>query len=136
MGGELWDEQPVLEGVGMLEEVGLVCRRLADGRLACNIPRVITHHAPTHHAAPGFECGGGGAGCAELALNIAHFLLPPTGTHMDRVYDGVVVSNDAVRLHQEIKWRFIATMPEAGGRIPIEDLREWIALKLTDQVAA
>jgi len=131
IGGELWEGQPVLDGVGTLEEVGLVCRRLADGRLATNVPHVVKHHSLN-----GFECWDGGSGSAELALNVAHFLLPPTGSHMDRVYGGVVVSNDAARLHQKMKWDLIAMMPESGGRIPIEDLREWIALKLTDRVAA
>ena len=129
-GGELWNEQPVLEGVGTLEEAGLVVRRIEDGRIASNVPMVVHHHSKS------FDVGYGGSGPADLALNVMHFLLPPMHDDDGDVIDGVRVSQLAQNLHQEAKWELIATMPEAGGRIPIEDLREWIALKLTDQVAA
>lgn len=127
--GALLGDQPVLNDVGTLEEVGLVCRLLENGSLACNVPQVVVHHSPT-----GFGCGFGGSGAADLALNVLHQLLPPKHDHMDRIYGDVVVSNDAARLHQEMKWRFIATMPAAGGRVPIEDMMQWIYAKLIEGV--
>ena len=126
--GALLEDTPVLEGVGTLEEVGLVCRRLEGGRLACNVPHVVKHHSQT-----GFECGHGGSGPADLALNVLHQILPRRGNHMDRVYGGTVVSNDAAHLHQDFKWRFIATMPKDGGRVPIEDIYSWLACRIAGE---
>lgn len=125
--GALLGDTPVLNGVGTLKDVGLVCRRLADGRLACNVPHVVKHHSPT-----GFECGYGGSGPAELALNVLHALLPPSGSHMDRLYGDAVVSADAGRLQQQFKWDFITPMDAKGGFVPIEDINQWIAGKLIE----
>lgn len=133
--GELLCDSPVLVGVAPLAEVGLVCRRLADGRLACNVPHVVVHHSPT-----GFDCGYGGSGPAELALNVLHALLPPAGNHMDQrlsrpfvgLYGDAVVSNDAGRLQQQFKWDFITPMEANGGYVPIEDINAWIATKLIE----
>jgi hypothetical protein len=107
---QLYEDTPVLNDVGALAAVGLVCRRLPDGRVACNLPQVIKHHSPT-----GFEIGYGGSGPADLALNVLRFLIP-----MD----------DAWRLHQVFKWRFISPMSSEGGRVPIEEIRAWLAEKL------
>lgn len=128
--GALFGDSPVLNGVGTLEEVGLVCRRLADGRLACNVQHVVKHHSPT-----GFECGFGGSGPAELALNVLHQLMPPKGDHMDRLFGSSVVSNDAAHLHQEFKWRFISSMPSSGGFVPIENIYEWLIARFVAEAA-
>lgn len=130
------DEQPVLNGVGTLEDVGLVCRRLNNGRIACNVPQIVKHHSQT-----GFEVGYGGSGPADLALNVLHLLLPPL-KHAESPGWGpfvgvgdVAVSGAAYRWHQEMKFKFIATMGHDGGRIPIEDIREWLAQKMLSEVA-
>lgn len=120
--GELFGGQPVLVGVPPVREVGLVCVRLADWRLACNVPHVVVHHSPD-----GFECGYGGSGPAELALNVLDALLPVRG--------GVGASGDAWRLHQDFKRVFIETMPREGGRVPIEDIQQWIAQRLIEEAA-
>lgn len=127
--GELFGGTPVLNDVGSLNEVGLVCRRLADGRLACNVPHVVVYHSPS-----GFDCGYTGSGPAELALNVMHAILPPA-REIDgdaprwRAFQGmskVVVSGLAERLHQGFKFKFVATMNPSGGRVPIEEIRAWI----------
>lgn len=128
--GRLLNDQPVLNDVQPLREVGLVCRQLEDGRFACNVPQVVVYRSPT-----GFSWGYRGSGPANLALNVLHLLLPPSGSHMDCVYGDVVVSNDAARLHQEFKERFIATMPAAGGCVPIEQINEWLAERLVAEAA-
>lgn len=123
--GSLFNDTPVLNGVGELKDVGLVCRRLADGRLACNVPHVVVRHSPT-----GFECGYGGSGPAELALNVLHALLPCGD--LGRAYGDVWVSADAERLYMRFMWDFIDRMAEDGGRVPIEDINQWIAGKLIE----
>ncbi len=77
------------------------------GRPACNLPLVALRHSQT-----GIEWGYGGAGPADLALNI---LLAFT----DR--------ETALDLYQAFKWAFIAHIPSAGGEIPAEAIRAWIA---------
>lgn len=132
--GELFGGQPVLVGVPPVREVGLVCVRLADGRLSCNVPHVVVHHSPT-----GFECGYGGSGPAELALNVLHELLPPrrqcTDDPTGYSFGGVVVGDDAARLYQDFKRAFIEPMPREGGRAPIEDIQQWIAQRLVGEAA-
>jgi hypothetical protein len=53
--------------------------READGSLRANVPRTVIEHSPT-----GFECGYGGSGPADLALNILNAFVPPRDAH-DRV---------------------------------------------------
>ena len=130
--GALLNDTPVLNGVGTLADVGLVCRRLADGRLACNVPHVVVYHSPT-----GFECGYAGGGPAELALNVLHALMPhrvaPRGRERGLTVIGdVLVSDEAFRLHQQFKVDFIAPMDVDGGFVPIEDINAWIATKLIE----
>lgn len=119
-------EQPVLLGAGALEEVGLVCERLADGRLATNIPHRFVWHSPT-----GFECGYCGSGPADLALNVLAALVPlgEDGAEGWEIYDGQKVSATAGLLHQDFKEGFIARIPKEGGKVPIEAIRAWIEIK-------
>jgi len=129
--GSLLGDQAVLNDCGTLQEVGLVCRRLADGRAATNVPHVVVHHSPT-----GFEWGYAGSGPAELALNVLHQLLPWRAGRrgagsLARPVGGVLVSSDAMSLHQAFKFRFIAHMPEQGARIPIEDINQWVIDRLS-----
>lgn len=122
-------EQPVLLNVGSLQDVGLVCERRSDGKLAANIPHLFKWHSPT-----GFECGYGGSGPADLALNVLALLVPrgSDGAEGWKIGDGQVVSATAGLLHQEFKRDFIATMPRTGGVIPIQTIRAWLAAKRAD----
>lgn len=116
--------QPMLFGVGALTEVGLICERQPDGRLACNIPQRFIWHSPT-----GFECGYLGSGPADLALNVLAELVPlgSDGAEGWKIYDGQSVSATAGLLHQDFKARFIATMDQRkGGSVPISRIREWL----------
>jgi len=117
------NEQPVLLGAGALGEVGLVCKRLADGRLATNIAQRFVWHSPT-----GFECGYGGSGPADLALNVLAALVPvgSDGAEGWTIYDGQKVSATAGLLHQDFKDTFIARLPQKGGTVPIEEIRNWL----------
>lgn len=137
--GALLEDQPVLNGVGGLREVGLICQRRADGRLACNVPHIIRYHSRT-----GFSCGYGGSGPADLALNVLHLLLPSRTLHdygdgrtmkSGSIIDGTGVSTEAEQLHQEFKDEFISTMPKDGGFVPIERIMEWITRRLIKEAA-
>lgn len=123
-------EQPVLLNAGALEEVGLICERRSDGRLAANIPQAFKWHSPT-----GFECGYGGSGPADLALNVLAFLVPlgKDGAEGWKIWDGQMVSATAGLLHQDFKDDFIARMPKNGGSVPISAIRAWLDLKRADQ---
>jgi hypothetical protein len=119
-------EQPVLAGVQSLAEFGLICRRLDDGRLACNVPQLVVWHSPA-----GFECGYSGSGPADLALNVLHLLIPKARAEEGvKCFSGERPSARAVRLHQDFKAHFIARMDRKGGEIPISDIREWIEARL------
>jgi Family of unknown function (DUF6011) len=116
------EHNPVLLEEGGLEAVGLVCRRLPDGRLACNIIQVYKHHSPT-----GFECGYGGSGPADLALNVLAILLPRGRKEEGvKLWDDQRVSQTAWDLHEDFKWKFIAPMDREGGTVPIADIRVWL----------
>ncbi len=85
------------------------------GDIYCKRDRGIrttnVHHAIVYHSPDGFEWGYGGSGPAELALNIL----------------AMFVDHDtAFKLHQEFKWKFIASMPQEGGTIKRADIEEWI----------
>lgn len=130
--GALLDDAATLVGVPPLLEAGLICARLADGRAATNVPHIVLQHSPT-----GFEWGYGGSGPAELALNVLHLILPPTGweparplPHAVRRGEHALVSESAERLHQLFKWGFLAGLPKAGGHIPLEVINEWVARQM------
>lgn len=125
--GELLGDTPVLTDVPPITEVGLICRRLEDGRAAANVPHVIKYHSPD-----GFEWGYGGSGPAELALNALHVMLQYNGRGIRNAFrSGADVSQDAFVLHQDFKWAFLATMPKAGGHVPLEVINEWITRRLS-----
>jgi len=77
-----------------------------DGRPVVNLEQVRVLHSPT-----GFEWGYGGSGPADLALNILLRFTTP-----DRAY----------QLHQDFKWRFLASMPLEGGVIRRRDIEAWL----------
>lgn len=120
------NRQPILLNAGPLEEAGLVCERTSDGSLACNIPQRYKWHSPT-----GFECGYGGSGPADLALNVLAALVPlkSDGAEGWQIWDKQHVSATAGILHQDFKEQFIARLPREGGTIPIADIRNWIEAK-------
>lgn len=69
-----------------------------DGlKASVNVPRRIIYHSPS-----GFEFGYGGAGPADLSLNILS------------MYVG---GEKALELHQDFKSKFIATLDNKGGII-------------------
>lgn len=100
------DHNPIISDRGSLQEVGAIVWRLPDGRLACNFEHRIVLHSPT-----GMECGYGGSGPADMALNILA---------------GFVTDEEARKLHQRFKWDFIASMPKGGGTINANAIRQWI----------
>jgi len=116
------NEQPVLL-VGALEDVGLVCGRRPDGRLATNVAQRFVWHSPT-----GFECGYGGSGPADLALNVLAALVPvgSDGAEGWTIFDKQKVSATAGLLHQDFKDEFIARLPRQGGTVSIADIRAWL----------
>lgn len=85
----------------------VVCERRGNG-IVTNVQHVWKSHSPT-----GFEWGYGGSGPADLALNI----LLKFGLSRDEAY----------RLHQDFKWKFVGALPREGGRIPAAAIRQFIA---------
>jgi hypothetical protein len=63
-----------------------------------------------NHSPSGFSWGFGGSGPAQLALAILLRYLP---------------EKEAVSLHQDFKWKFIATLPQEGFETEL-DIRRWI----------
>jgi len=119
------EEQPVLH-TGDVREAGLICRRLPDGRVACNVEQRIIHHSPT-----GFEIGYAGSGPADLALNVMAMFFPGNTVALWRGE----CSEAAWDLHQKFKERYIATMPREGGDVPLETIKYFIAKNLTADAA-
>lgn len=94
-----------------------------ENGVAVSIPRAHVHHSPT-----GFEWNYGGSGPADLALNIMAYMLPrQDGDEGMKLWDGSVISTTAARLYQKFKWAFIAPLPEEGGKIGKQLVRDWIS---------
>ena len=119
-------EQALLTDVPLFNPGALVCRRLFDGRVACNLPQAHKHHSPT-----GFEISYGGSGPADLALNVLASIVPAgsDGLRPVECLDGTKVSATAMILHQEFKAAFIARMRRDGDTIPLSTIREWVETK-------
>lgn len=108
----------------------IVCRRTGTSRLDpkarthVNLPQMIVQHSPD-----GFEWGYGGSGPADLALNILHLFLPVGCDGEDPVplFRGEC-SKAAWTLHQDFKRAFIATMPDEGGVITVQQVYDWLAI--------
>lgn len=84
------------------EQAPRVVLKRDRGHLWTNVPQRIIVHSPS-----GFEWGYGGSGPADLALNILAMCVP---------------LRQAYQLHQDFKWKFIATMNWEGGVIEGEDI--------------
>jgi len=103
-------------------EKGIVLRRQGQWVIKTNVPHLVVHHSPT-----GFEFGYAGSGPADLALNIVQAMLNRLGYHGDRTtcYRGTCFSL-AYRLHQLIKFAFIAGAPREGSVIPYPVVEAWM----------
>lgn len=125
------------------ERLGLIVERLSDGTVVANV-RLLGVHGRS------FECGYVGGGPAELAISALNAFFPaqkPTVLDMllgeasgDEVvqredsagaevllgWDKIRVASLAWRLHHEFENCFLATMPEDGGYVPAEVIREWL----------
>ena len=108
----------------------IVMRRLpAYAMVATNVPHRIVHHSPN-----GFDFGYGGAGPADLALNILEGLLLQEGFQGRRVdcRQGNCFEV-AFLLHQDFKDCFIAPLPQqVGGVVPYPLAWAWLRPFLPD----
>lgn len=96
--------------------------RTGDGNVVTNVPWSVIHHSPN-----GFEWGYMGSGPADLALNILNAFAPPgsDGQPAVKCFEGFS-SYTASMLHQEFKNHFLVGLPEKGGTITADDIKEWI----------
>lgn len=113
---------------------GIVLVRTEQG-FATNVPHLVCWHSPD-----GFNSGYGGSGPADLALNLAEIILRKIGYEgnlSEPLYDGRCCFEAAARMHQDVKWKFIA--PALAGSepgkvvIPFAEVRDYIADRLLDQ---
>jgi len=108
---------------------GIILERGSDGEVRTNVPHLVMHHSPD-----GFEFGYPGSGPADLALNILEAVLSLQGYVGERVelWDGDCWRL-AWRLHQRLKWHFLAGLPSAGAVIPLATVVSWIGEQVTDE---
>ncbi len=81
------------------------CKRLGNAALV-DIPQLFVYHSPD-----GFEWGYGGSGPSDFALNVLALFIP---------------TPEAWRLHHPYKDAVIAKIPDLGGTIKADDVRDWI----------
>lgn len=103
---------------------GIVIRRNEEA-VFTNVPHLIVDHSPD-----GFEFGYGGSGPADLALNIIEVVLRREG-YQGEIYEPSYgrghCFKDAYYIHQEFKWKFIASIPrEKGATLDYNEVRDWI----------
>jgi hypothetical protein len=105
----------------------VLLKQSASGEFLCNIPRTVTRHSPG-----GFAWGYRGLGAQELALNILNYLVPPgaDGFEAVRCNEGFA-SRSAIQLYGLFTADVIAKIPEQGGTISVERVREWMTEKAT-----
>lgn len=84
-------------------------------RLNGDRPRPLFHRM--RHSPTGFEWGYGGSGPADLAFSILWDLLGET---------------TANRFYQDFKWAFIAPADRERVEISEEEIRTWLAKRLTE----
>lgn len=126
---EVYSPQPITEGLTFSRIEKHPGAR--EALLVTNVPHVVVSHSPT-----GYEWGYGGSGPADLALNIAEALLRDAGVEDRRVqcFNSTSCFAAAWAIHQNIKWRFVASMPQAGGRIDYVDLARAASAFLLEHV--
>ena len=119
-------EQTLAQTSRLLPEAlsqGFIFKRLEDGRCATNIPQLVILHSPD-----GFECGYGGSGPADAALNIVEIALRRIGYRGEKMgcFQKTECFREAFRLHQEFKREFVASLPREGGTIPYTTAVNWV----------
>lgn len=80
-----------------------------SGLRKTNVPRIVSRHSDV------YDWGYGGAGPADLALNIL-----------------LNVTNDepfSMTHYQSFKWDFVSQIPDSGGIIRMRDIRVWLNKK-------
>ncbi len=75
------------------------------------------------HSPAGFEWSYGGSGPADTALSI----LADYFGELPKVAQGRNGESRAYALHQEFKWKFIASAPHAGFCIGAGDIAAWLS---------
>ncbi len=108
---------------------GIVLRRIPGGAVMTNVPHLVTHHSPT-----GYEFGYAGSGPADLALNICEMMLNRLGYKGGRenCWRGDCWRL-AFQLHQEFKFRFIATVShENGATLQYTEIESWFKERLVE----
>lgn len=110
-------------------EDGIHLKRNENLEVSTNVPHLVIHHSPG-----GYEFAYGGSGPADLALNLAEIMLTRLGWRGERMscYDGECFTL-AWSMHQDLKWRFIATTPRRGGVIPYDQLEKWVLDRIPDE---
>jgi hypothetical protein len=102
---------------------GFVFGLTPDGKVATNIPWLVTYHSPT-----GFAWGYGGSGPADMALNIIEAVLRHRGYKGPKITlttgDRLFAASE--RHHQEFKRQFLVGLPPEGGLIPYETVEKWL----------
>ena len=109
-----------------------ICRCLPDGTVSVQMPNP---HYPLEAPATIYEhvdsdarfgppWGYGGAGPANLALNVMAAFLPGDDGEVAR--DGTKLSRSARDAHHDFKDKFLRTMPKNGGIVRDEEIRTWL----------
>lgn len=100
------------------------------GGVITNVPHLVVSHSPS-----GFEWGYGGSGPADLALNVCQWYLNQSGYQGEKseCFDGNCFSLAFV-LHQDFKWKFIASAPKEGITIPMEEIAQWFDEHITEEM--
>lgn len=109
-------DTPIAEGVTFYRDKA--------GTKHTNVPRLVIDHSPD-----GYEWGYGGSGPADFALNIVENVLRHLKYNGPRQigFDGQGSCFDlSYRLHQDFKWRYIATAENKKNHISLATIIEFI----------
>lgn len=103
----------------------IIFYRGQGGIVKTNVPHAVVSHSPT-----GFNFGYGGAGPADLALNILETALQAMDYKGDRsqAWKGDCYRK-AYALHQEFKWEFCAKEGERH-EIEFETVKQWLSERI------
>lgn len=96
----------------------LILQRLDTGRVATNVPHIHVHHSPS-----GFEYGYGGSGPADLALNLAEFVVngikPDANAQAVKLWDGSTCTYEAWIIHHDLKFKLLSGLKQSEDyRVP------------------
>ncbi len=109
--GDIYLEDPPLTQA-------LVLQRMDHGVVATNVPHKLVHHSPS-----GFEYGYGGSGPADLALNLAEFVvngvMPKANAQAVKLWDGSTCTYAAWIIHHDLKFGLLSGLKmDQDHRIP------------------